>query len=322
MKVPEPRYTSIISHNDLDGVASAALLSYIFDVDRIVFTGPTQVDRQVVDEQTIICDLPYPRACGLWFDHHVSNRQSLALRGIDADQIPGELTDKPSCLRVIYEHFLPEYDLEDWEPFVREVDVMDGFLYKSVKEYKKATPGRDIECACKHAAQERTFLFDLAMMLRDQDYREVAKSEMVRERAQQFRNNEQSMVNIIRKNATFLGPSKEIIVIDFTGHQKPPSIVKSLSFTVFPKSMAVIEARCQYEHGMKTNDLYLSMSLGLVGKKVKAVKDVGEIMRRMNIGDGHPGAAAGLIRCSGKAAREKALQEALQRVQEIWYSQK
>jgi hypothetical protein len=58
-----------------------------------------------ITEQDVVCDLPYPLQCGLWFDHHEGNVQELEYRKIDPKSIPGRFDLKPSCSRVVYEYF-------------------------------------------------------------------------------------------------------------------------------------------------------------------------------------------------------------------------
>ena len=63
----------IITHNDFDGVVSAALCSAAFGCDRFVFTGPNAIARAEISITTddAVCDLPYPLECGAWFDHNM-----------------------------------------------------------------------------------------------------------------------------------------------------------------------------------------------------------------------------------------------------------
>ena len=63
----------------------------------------------------------------------------------------------------------------------------------------------------------------------------------------------------------------------------------------------------------------MSLSLNLNGKDHG--KDVGEIMRSLNIGDGHRGAGAGIVDCSTKNAMIKKKDAILKKILEIWRSQ-
>ena len=77
-------YNRIVTHSDFDGIVSAAICAYIFNINRFYFTGPRiiQEARVSVTQNDIVCDLPYPLECGLWFDHHEGNIEDVRFRGI------------------------------------------------------------------------------------------------------------------------------------------------------------------------------------------------------------------------------------------------
>ncbi len=316
-----PSYSRILTHFDLDGVSSAALCAFIFGIRRIDFIGPAAVDTASVDRSTIVCDLPYPRQCGLWFDHHMSNVENLSLRKIDPASIPGRLEDRPSCLRVIYEYFLPDFEIEEWEPFVIEVDAIDGFQFASVEEWRNETPAKILDAAIRYDTNDAAFLRRLALQLTETDFRTIAKDPAVLERADAVQGAEETQITLIKRAARFLDKEEQIILLDLTEYQKPPYFHKALSFVVFPQALAVLEVRCQYLSGQKSNNLNFSMSLGFADPSRRARKNLGEIMRTLNIGDGHPGAAAGRINCASKAERVKKLEQTLHRIVEIWKRQ-
>src|SRR5512147_999408 len=127
-------YEKIITHNDFDGIVSAALCAWALRVDRLVFTGPLTITKSqiTVTEKDVVCDLPYPVICGLWFDHHEGNLQELEYRKIDPPSIPGRFALKPSCSRVVYEHFSEQgHPVSDFTRAVDEADVIDSFGYAS-----------------------------------------------------------------------------------------------------------------------------------------------------------------------------------------------
>jgi hypothetical protein len=62
------------------------------------------------------------------------------------------------------------------------------------------------------------------------------------------------------------------------------------------------------------------MSLSINGNRQDQSKNIGEIMRSLNIGDGHPGAAAGQIHCKSKQEMLKKKKEVLSQIYELWRS--
>ncbi len=324
-------YEKIVTHNDFDGVVSAALVSRALGVDRFVFAGPRTIaeSRITITERDIVCDLPYPLECGLWFDHHEGNLEELRYRNIDPSTIPGRFALEDSCARVVYDYFAKDVDFPDfYERTVAEADVLDSFKFSSVEEWREPTPGKIVDAAIKAqegAPQERSaFLRRLVRQVRDLPLEEVAELPEIAEAYEQYHRQEEHMLEAIQRQAEFLpeDENRELILLDFTGYNRPPRIIKKLAFLLYPEAKAVLEIKNLFRGGVKTTDFSLSMSLGisLTGQDHK--KDVGEIMRQLNIGDGHPGAGAGTVYCSSKAEMLKEKERFIREIYRIWSSQK
>ena len=107
-------FDRIVTHSDFDGIVSAALCSEALGCERIIFTGPNSITRAEISvgPSDVVCDLPYPLDCGIWFDHHPGNLEAVRLRGIDPAGIQGRFDEKPSCARVVLEYFAEVIKLE------------------------------------------------------------------------------------------------------------------------------------------------------------------------------------------------------------------
>ncbi|MDZ7334292.1 MAG: hypothetical protein ONB13_08190 [candidate division KSB1 bacterium] len=324
-------YQSIITHNDFDGVVSAALCSYVFKIDRVYFAGPGNIARTElsITENDIVCDLPYPLQCGLWFDHHEGNLQELSYRNIDIDSINGKFDLQPSCARVIYNYFssdvpLPEYFSE----LVDATDQIDSFNYQSIEDWRRETPAKIIDATIRlrsgDPSEKRNYLKQLVRWLRDKPVAEVALEEEVTMRYQQYRSEENEMLKTIKQNSYFLPQdvNREIIILDFTNFNRPSTVVKNLAYLLYPMASAVLEIKNLFNRGIKSNDLSLSFSLSLNLNHENHPKELGEIMRQLNIGDGHKGAAAGKILCASKNEMLRQKQLILDRIFSLWQAQR
>jgi hypothetical protein len=322
-------YNRIITHNDFDGVASAAICSYLFDIEKFVFAGPNSISKSEISvtERDIVCDLPFPLVAGLWFDHHVGNLEELKLRGIDPQNIPGAFAEKPSCCRVIFDHYSQEEELpEDFRHLTSEADLIDSFAYVSVEEWRRDTPARRIDWAIKapgNTKDKHRFLRLLVTWLRDASLEQTAKEPWVSERTTAYLEHEAWMRKTIGQVATFLpeDTEKEIVVLDFTGFHRRERIIKNLALLDFPDALAVLEIQPLFHKGIKTTDLSISMSLSLNLNVRDHRKDVGEIMRVLNLGDGHVGAGAGTLYSSNKSEMLRKKKEICQKIFQLWKSQ-
>jgi oligoribonuclease NrnB/cAMP/cGMP phosphodiesterase (DHH superfamily) len=324
-------YEKIVTHNDFDGIVSASLCSWVLKIQKVIFAGPLTITRSqiTITEKDVVCDLPYPLQCGLWFDHHEGNLQELILRKIDAESIPGRFDLKPSCSRVVYEYFsereeFPSYFLKA----VEEADIIDSFSYSSIEDWRRETPGRVIDLTLKVPFQstedQANYMRNLVQQLRDRSIEEVSHLDFVQKWLNKYREEEGRMLRMIRDASCFVEQDgkKEVVVIDLTPYQRRPHLIKNLAFLIYPEALAVLEVYNLMDHqGVKSNHLGLSMSLSINGNRKDQSKNIGEIMRSLNVGDGHPGAAAGTVRCQSKQEMLKKKKDLLNQIFKLWSSQ-
>ncbi len=324
-------YEKIVTHNDFDGIISASLCSWVLKVQKVIFAGPLNIARSqiTITEKDVVCDLPYPLQCGLWFDHHEGNLQELTLRKIDPKSIPGRFDLRPSCSRVVYEYFsereeLPSYFLKA----VEEADVIDSFSFSSIEDWRRETPGTVIDLTLKVSFQstedQASYMRNLVQQLRDRSIEEVSRLDFVQKWLKKYREEEGRMLRMIRDASYFIerDEKKEVVVIDLTPYQRRPHLIKNLAFLVYPEALGVLEVYSLMDHqGVKSNHLGLSMSLSINGNRKDQSKNIGEIMRTLNIGDGHPGAAAGTVHCKSKQEMLKKKKELLNQIFKLWSSQ-
>jgi oligoribonuclease NrnB/cAMP/cGMP phosphodiesterase (DHH superfamily) len=329
-EVESAKFEKIVTHNDFDGILSASLCTWALKVERIFFTGPLTINRSqiTITEKDVVCDLPYPLQCGLWFDHHEGNLQELEYRRIDPKSIPGRFDSKPSCSRVVYEYFSEQTSLPSFfAQAVEEADVIDSFSYSSIEDWRKETPGKVIDLTLKarfpSAEDQASHMRNVVQQLRNRPIEEVSRLSFVQKQLRQYREEEGRMLRIIQDSSYFLEPDerKEVIVIDLTQHRRRPHLIKNLAFLVYPESLGVVEVYNLMDQGVKSNNLGFSMSLSINGNRQSQAKNIGEIMRSLNMGDGHPGAAAGTMRCSSKQEMLKKKKEILGQIFKLWSSQ-
>ena len=323
-------YESIITHNDFDGVASAAICSYIYKIDTIKFAGPNNIARSeiTITERDIVCDLPYPLQCGLWFDHHEGNLHELKYRNIDPNSIPGKFDIQPSCARVVYENFRNDYSMPAFfDSLVNETDIIDSFDYSSVEDWRKATPAKIIDATIRSKrdrfSEKINYLKQLVQWFRNHSLEKITRFTEIVERYSLYQQEEKEMLNIISNNSFFspLDNNKEIIIIDLTNFKHPQHIIKNLAYLLYPNALAVLEISPIFRNRIKTNDLSFSLSFSFNLNNDEHHKDAGEIMRELNIGDGHKGAAAGTVFCKSKEIKLKQKEFILSKIIDIWQEQ-
>jgi oligoribonuclease NrnB/cAMP/cGMP phosphodiesterase (DHH superfamily) len=320
-------FNRIITHNDLDGVVSASIISLAMNIDYFFFTTPLHIynGRVLTTANDVVCDLPYPAVCGVWFDHHKGNFEELNLRGIKIDDIKGLFLEEPSCARVVYKYFrnnnisLPDF----MEDTVERTDIVDGFLYRSIEDWRANTPEHIINKSMRITEDRKSkdkYLLFLVREIRKVDFESLSRYPNVVQRANIYDREEENMLKLIEKHISFIDDdeNKEIIVLDFTNLNHIVKVFKSLAFLFYPKANAVIEIKNVFRNAQKTNELLFSMSFSIAMNNKDHKKDIGEIMRKLNIGDGHRGAASGTVKCSSKKQMLKEKERFLYEIFSLW----
>ncbi len=114
----------LVTRSDFDGLACAALLKKAGIIDHWTFAHPKDLQDGLVEitENDCLANVPYVEGCGLWFDHHSSEHERLALAG----KYKGESRLAPSCARIIYEYYGGENTFPDLDQMMWAVDKVDS----------------------------------------------------------------------------------------------------------------------------------------------------------------------------------------------------
>jgi hypothetical protein len=109
----------LITRSDFDGLACGALLLEAGIVDSWKFAHPKDLQDGLVE---VTANVPYVEGCGLWFDHHSSEHERLALAG----KYKGESRVTPSCARIIYEYYGGKERFPQFDDLMEAVDKVDS----------------------------------------------------------------------------------------------------------------------------------------------------------------------------------------------------
>lgn len=115
----------LVTRGDMDGLASAVLITSCERIDEIVLTHPQHViDKRIaIGKQDILANLPYQPGCAMWFDHHLLTESDLR----PAEPFEGRYSLAPSTARVVYEHYLAKNpEIQKHERLLAETDRLDS----------------------------------------------------------------------------------------------------------------------------------------------------------------------------------------------------
>ncbi len=114
----------LVTRSDFDGLVCGALLLEAGIIDSWKFAHPKDLQDGLVeiDENDCLANVPFVEGCGLWFDHHSSEHERLALAG----KYKGESRMTPSCARIIYEYYGGKERFPQFDEIMEAVDRVDS----------------------------------------------------------------------------------------------------------------------------------------------------------------------------------------------------
>ena len=114
----------LVTRSDFDGLVCGALLLEAGIIDSWKFAHPKDLQDGLVEvsENDCLANVPFVPGCGLWFDHHSSEHERLALEG----KFKGESRITPSCARIIYEYYGGAERFPQYGEVMEAVDKVDS----------------------------------------------------------------------------------------------------------------------------------------------------------------------------------------------------
>jgi oligoribonuclease NrnB/cAMP/cGMP phosphodiesterase (DHH superfamily) len=233
----------LLTRSDFDGLACAALLQELGIVDEIEYIHPKdlQDNKIAVTENDVLANVPYVPGCGLWFDHHSSEKERLEMEG----GFEGASEPAPSAARVIYDYYMkkPEFAdrLKPFSEMISAVDKADSAQYTredilSPESWMLLAFIADPRTGLGYHRNFRISNFELMKtlpgLLRTKSIDEILALPDFQERIEVYRDENKKYEQFIRENARIAG---DAIVLDFRGKSEIPSGNRFIEYTLFPE---------------------------------------------------------------------------------------
>lgn len=114
----------LLTRSDFDGLACGTLLKEAGIIDSWKFVHPKDLQDGVIEvtENDVLANVPFVEGCGLWFDHHSSEQDRLA---IDV-KFKGDCRLTPSAARIVYEYYGGHEKFPNFDEMIEAVDKVDS----------------------------------------------------------------------------------------------------------------------------------------------------------------------------------------------------
>jgi len=114
----------LLTRSDFDGLICGTILTHLGVIDDWKFVHPKDMQDGAVEvtKNDVLCNVPYVKGCGMWFDHHASEVSRLV--GIETAE--GVCKIAPSCARNVYEYYGGKEKMPQFEEMLKAVDKVDS----------------------------------------------------------------------------------------------------------------------------------------------------------------------------------------------------
>lgn len=244
----------LVTRSDFDGSVCTAILQDLGLVDEILYVHPKDMqDNKIeVNENDILANVPFVEGCGLWFDHHSSERARLQLDG----KFKGVSKNSPSAAQVVYDYYKQFKDyaarLKKFEPLLQIVGKADSaqFTKEDILRPKGwimlafiADPRTGLGYRHDFTVSNFELMKKLPRLLRTKSIEEILNLPDFQERVKLYNEENAKYEKLIKKSAVIKGNA---IVIDLRDCGAIPAGNRFLEYVLYPEqniSLRIVDGK-------------------------------------------------------------------------------
>ena len=244
----------LITRSDFDGSVCTAILEELGLVDDILYVHPKDMqDNKIeVNENDILANVPFVEGCGLWFDHHSSERARLKLDG----KFRGASKNSPSAAQVVYDYYKQfkgyAARLKKIEPLIEIAGKADSakFTQKDILQPKGwsmlafiADPRTGLGYKHSFTVSNFELMKRLPGLLRTKSIEEILNLPDFQERVKLYHEENVKYEQLITKAAIIKGNA---IVIDLRDCEPIPAGNRFLEYVLYPEqniSLRIVDGK-------------------------------------------------------------------------------
>jgi hypothetical protein len=269
----------IVTRPDFDGVVCATLL---FEAETIaeptLWVEPNDMQAGAVDIRSgdIVANLPFHPDCGMWFDHHYTNRPDREFRG--AFRIA------PSAAGVVFEYYRDRFR-RDYAELVRETDRIDAAdLSLDQVLHPERHPYVLLSMTIGNPeGGDEAYWNRVVQLLRDSEIDAVLADPEVRKRFDEAMARNRAFRDILLEHTRMEG---HVSVTDFRAYDEAPRGNRFLVYSLFPD--AVVSVKIRYQDARRERAI-IGVGHSIFNRNCRV--NVGLMLSRFN-GGGHRGAGS------------------------------
>lgn len=273
----------LVTRSDFDGLACATLLKHLGLIDDYLFAHPKDLqDGKVeVTPNDILANVPYVAGCGLWFDHHTSEKDRLG-----DIEFEGESKPLPSCARVIYDYYGANKFPASFTDLMDAVDKVDS-ANLTAEEITSPTgwillgfimdPRTGLGRYRDYRISNYQLMLDMIEYCRSMTAEEIMKQPDVKERIDKYFADEPKFIQMLKKNTNVYDNA---VVLDLRDQEPIYCGNRFMIYTLFDQCNVSIRVIW----GFKKQNVVFTVGHSILNRTSKT--DVGSLMLSFG-GGGH-----------------------------------
>ncbi|HOO56253.1 MAG TPA: exopolyphosphatase [bacterium] len=278
----------LLTRSDFDGLGCAVLLREAGIIDDIKFVHPKDIQDGKVDVSTddVLANVPYVKGCGIWFDHHSSERERKEYGSFEGASDPSAL----SAARVIFNYYGGEekFPGRHFRDLLHAVDKSDAALFAKDDILEPEgwallsfimDPRTGLGRYKDYRISNYQLMMDMIDYCRAKSIDEILEIDDVKERVVRYFEQDKLFRNMIRMNSAVNG---NLVVLDLRNQDEIYTGNRFMIYCLYPDQ----NISMQIMWGFQRQNIVITCGHSIINKTSRT--DVGSLMLKYG-GGGHRG---------------------------------
>ncbi len=267
----------LVTRSDFDGLACAVLLQAAGLIDEYKFAHPKDLQDGMVEvtEKDILANVPYVPGCGLWFDHHSSEKERLD-KNIKYEGLSKEA---PSCARVIWDYYGGYKTFsESFDEMMAAVDKVDSGML-TIDDIRNPQgwvllgfimdPRTGLGRYRDYRISNYRLMLDMVEYCSTMTADKILRQPDVKERTDRYFAQEQMFKEMVKKNSVLDG---NLLIVDLRGEEEIYSGNRFTIYGMYPQC----NISMQVMWGLKKQNTVFTVGHSIINRTSDV--DVGSLM--------------------------------------------
>ena len=269
----------IVTRPDFDGIVCAVLLQEAENITAdIHWVEPSDIQskKAIIQKGDIIANLPFDPNCSLWFDHHVSNKPDISVKGA--------FGIAPSAAGVIFHHYKKQGKFSGrFDELIEQTDMIDSAdLTIDQVQFPEKYPYLLLSMTIQNRGDgDPDYWNKLVDMLGQLPIETVLTDSEVKDRCDAVIRENAQFGQFLTRHTTI---EEKISITDFRPLDTVPSGNRFLTYSLFPETIASVKIRYL---GPDKEKVLLSIGRSIFNQGCQV--NIGNLLARFG-GGGHAGA--------------------------------